>query len=84
MFDAMEAPEAPHRQALMFVRLVAGCALVIGLLEVGLYLTKCFIPKPPLPVEILPLAVNSIPLVIGVVVLIKAKAIAAWIAEKFE
>ena len=68
----------------MLVRLVAGCVMVIGLLEVGLYLTKCFVPKPPLPVEVLPLVVNSIPLVIGAVILIKAKAIAAWIVDKFE
>ena len=68
----------------MLVRLVAGCVMVIGLLQVGLYLTKCFISKPPLPVEILPLVVNSIPLVIGAVILIKTKAIAAWIADKLE
>jgi len=76
--------DAPHRGALMLVRFVAGCVMVIGLLEVGLYLTKCFIPKPPLSVKVLPLVVNSTPLVIGVVILIKAKAIAAWIADKLE
>jgi hypothetical protein len=35
-------------------------------------------------VKVLPLVVNSTPLVIGVVILIKAKAIAAWIADKLE
>ena len=68
----------------MLVRLIAGGVMVIGLLEVGLYLTKCFIPKPPLPVEILPLVVDSIPLVIGVVILIRARAIAAWISDKLD
>lgn len=76
--------DASHRGALMLVRFVAGCVMVVGLMEVGLYLTKCFIPKPPLPVEVLPLVVNSIPLVFGVVLLIKAKAIAAWVSDKLD
>ena len=68
----------------MFVRLVAACFMVIGLLDTGLYVTQCFEPKHPAPVKILPIALNSIPFVIGVVILIKAKAIANWISDKLE
>lgn len=80
----MNEPEAPHRQALMFVRFVAGCLSVIGLLDVGLYFTKCYVARPRLPVEALPAALDSIPLLIGLAIFIKAKAIAAWVADKFE
>ena len=68
----------------MLVRLVAGCVMVIGLLDVGLYFTKCLIPKPPVPVKIFPIVLNSIPVVIGIAILIKAKAMANWISDKLE
>ena len=68
----------------MFVRLIAGCVMLVGLLDVGLYLTKCLLPRPPLPVKVLPILSNSIPLVIGVVIFIKARAVADWLAEKLE
>ena len=58
--------------------------MVVGLLDTGLYLTQCFEPKHPAPVKILPIAFNSIPFVIGVVILAKAKAIANWISDKLE
>ena len=68
----------------MFVRLVAGCFMVIGLLDTGLYLTQCYEPKSPAPVKALPIAFDSIPFVIGVVILIRAKAVANWISDKLE
>jgi hypothetical protein len=80
----MDAPEAPNRQALMLVRFVAGCVMIVGLLEVGLYLTKCFLAKPPLPVQVLPIVTDSIPLITGIVIFVKAKAIANWVADKLE
>jgi hypothetical protein len=76
--------DAPLRGALMFVRLVAGCFMVIGLLDTGLYLTQCYEPKNPVSVKALPIMLNSIPFVIGVVVLIKAKAVASWLSDKLE
>jgi hypothetical protein len=76
--------DAPNRGALKFVRLVAACFMVIGLLDTGLYLTQCFEPKHPAPVKILPIVFNSIPFVIGVVILIKARAVANWISDKLE
>ena len=76
--------DAPIRGALNFVRLVAACLMVIGLLDTGLYLEKCFEPKNPAPVKILPIVLDSIPFAIGVVILIKAKAVANWISDKLE
>jgi len=68
----------------MLVRLVAGCVMVIGLLDTGLYLTQCLAPKHPMPVKILPIVLNSIPVIIGVAILIEAKAIANWISDKLD
>jgi len=76
--------DAPLRGALNFVRLVAACLMVLGLLDTGLYLGQCFEPKHPSPVKILPIVLNSIPFVIGVVILIRAKAAAQWINDKLE
>ena len=68
----------------MLVRLVAACFIIISLLEIGLYLTRCFEPNHPVPVGVLPILLYSIPLLVGLVVLIKAKAIAEWIADLLE
>ena len=76
--------DVPNRGALMFVRFIGGCVMAIGLLDTGLYLTKCFEPKHPMPVKIFPMVVNSIPLVISVVILIKSRAIAEWLSEKLD
>lgn len=98
----MTAMEMPLQGALSFVRLVAACCMVVGLLDTGMYVTKCLLPKQPAPVlqpnaskpavqprhsapvKALPIAVNSIPFVAGVVILIRAKAIANWISDKLE
>jgi hypothetical protein len=94
--------DLPLQGALSFVRLVAACCMVVGLLDTGMYVTKCLLPKQPAPVlqsnnskpavrtehtapvKISPIAVNSIPFVAGVVILIRAKAIANWISDKLE
>jgi hypothetical protein len=94
--------DLPLRGALSFVRLVAACCMVVGLLDTGMYVTKCLLPKQPVPVlqpnasrpavqaqhsapvKMLPIALNSIPFVAGVVILIRARAIANWISDKLE
>ena len=68
----------------MLVRLVACCILIVGVLETGLYVTRCLEPKHPMPVKVIPVVLDSIPTVIGIIVLIKAKALAARLAEKLE
>jgi tellurite resistance protein TehA-like permease len=74
----------PFRGALMLVRLVAVCVIVIGMLDVGLYLTKCYEIKHPMPVKVLPIVWNSVPALIGIVILAKARAIAEWVSDKLE
>ena len=70
----------------MFVRFVAACFMVIGLLELALYLGAMLSnPNSPRAGESSSrLCFNSIPFVAGVVILIKAKAIANWISDKLE
>ena len=53
----------------MLVCFAAGCCMIVGMLDVGLYLAKCFQPKHPSHIKIFPLAVDSIPFVAGVVIL---------------
>jgi hypothetical protein len=36
------------------------------------------------PVKVVPIVLNSIPVVIGIAILIKAKAVAHWISDKLE
>jgi len=76
--------DATLRAALMLVRLVAACIMVVGLLDTGLYVTRCYEPGSTVPVRVLPIVLNSIPFVIGIGVWIRAKAIARWVADKFE
>ena len=76
--------EAPPRGALLLVYFVASCLLVVGLLDVGLYLAQCLQPKHQVPVRILPLVLDGLPFIAGAVMLAKAKALAAWIAEKLD
>ncbi len=53
-----------------------------GLLEMGLYWGECLVHKQP--VRILHFARPAVPLVAGVVILIRAKAVAKWLADKLE
>ncbi len=76
--------DASHRGALMLVRLVALCVMLVGFLDTALYLTRCFEPKHPESIRVLPIVTNSIPVMVGVVILIRAKAIAEWIADWLE
>ena len=68
----------------MLVWCVAVSLMIISVVEIGLYLAECLVPKPPLPVKIFPLVLKSIPFLLGVVMLIRAKALAAWVSEKLE
>jgi hypothetical protein len=68
----------------MLVFLVAGGLLVVGLLDTGLYLAKCFQPKAPAPVRIFPLTLDALPGLAGVVILFKVRTIAEWLANKFD
>jgi hypothetical protein len=77
--------EAPNRGALMLVWLI-GASFVLGtILALGLYWARCAFAKPlPVPVEVLPCVWRLIPAAIGFAILIKARAIAAWISDMLE
>ena len=65
----------------MLVRLIGGLLVVASILELGLYWAKCSIPKHPMPVEVIPVLLKLIPAALGLVVLLKARAIAGWISN---
>jgi hypothetical protein len=83
--------EYSQRGAIGLVRLVAGCCIVIGLLDAGLYFTQYLhlfstsghhAPRPPL--NIMRLILDSIPIIAGIVIFIKARAIAEWVSDLIE
>lgn len=71
--------DAPPRGALILVRFVAAGLIGMGLLDSGLYLAECFVRH----LTILPgrVLVEILPLLAGVPVLIKARALADWLSE---
>ena len=83
--------ESSERGALGLVRLVALAIILVGLLDGGIYFTQYLIPyagvqhpapHPHLPpVSISRIILDSIPIVAGIVMLIKAKAIAEWLQD---
>ncbi len=74
--------DAPDRGALMLVRFVA--AALIGWTVVDLALYWVIAQHNRTPLEIFPCVLKSIPAVAGIVILIKAKAIAEWISNKLD
>lgn len=76
--------ESSQRRALMLVRFVAACVVALGLLEIGLCLIPSFAPEHPAPIKIFPLLLNSLPLLAGLVMFIKSKALAGWIEDLLE
>jgi hypothetical protein len=82
--------DSSERGALGLVRLVALCIIVIGLLDGGIYFTQYLMPYAGThpapnqhlpPVNILRIIMDSIPVFAGIVMLIKAKAIAEWLSD---
>jgi hypothetical protein len=79
---AHDDAEAYHQKSKMLVRLVAGGLLLVGVLNLTVYWLKCHKDQVSLnPWRCLWL---SIPLVVGVVMLIKTSALAARIEEWLE
>lgn len=84
--------ESPERGALGLVRLVAFCLIALGLLDAAMYFTQYLAPyvnahnhhaqdQNPAPLNIFRVILDSIPVVAGIVALIKAKAIAEWLSD---
>ena len=86
--------ESSQRGALALVRLVAFCLIVIGVLDAGIYLTQYATPylvaqrhqphSQPVPLNLLRLALDAIPVISGIVILVKARAVAEWLADIIE
>jgi hypothetical protein len=74
--------DAPPRGAMTLVCFIAIALVGYGLLEMGLYWGECLAHKQP--VKILHFAFPAIPLVAGLVVLVRAKAVAKWLSDKLE
>jgi hypothetical protein len=74
--------DAPDRGALMLVRFIAASLIGCAAVELALYWVIC--QHDHAPMKIFPCVMKSIPAVLGVIVLIKAKAIAEWISNKLD
>jgi tryptophan-rich sensory protein len=72
--------DVPERGALMLVRVVAACLMGMSVVELGLYAAEYKFRHTP--VNILFSALWIILFLVGVIVLIKAKAIAEWISDR--
>ncbi len=79
MSDPMEAPQ---RGALMLVRVVGFTLIGWAIVEMALYLAIC--RHNNVPMKIIPLTIKSLPMLAGLVMLMKAKPIAQWVAEKLD
>ena len=66
----------------MLVRFVAVAIIGLSLLEAGLYVARNLVHH--LPVRIVHCALLTVPLVFGIVILARSKAVAEWLADKLE
>jgi hypothetical protein len=74
--------DAPDRGALMLVRFTALSLISVSVVELTLYGIVNSAHHKPL--QIFPCVLKSIPAVLGVVALIKSKAVAKWISDKLD
>jgi hypothetical protein len=74
--------DSPDRGALMLVRFIAVSLMGVTVVELALYWVVS--SSHHLPMKTFPGVMKSIPAILGVVVLIKAKAVAEWISNKLD
>jgi hypothetical protein len=74
--------DSPERGALMLVRFVA--ATLIGWTVVDFALYWVVSQHNHTPMEVFPCVLKSIPLVLGVALLIKSKTVAQWVSDKLD
>jgi hypothetical protein len=79
MFESMDAPP---RGALMLVYFAALALMSLSLLEFGLYLAECH--KNHVPVGVVHAGFLIVFFVLGVATLVRARAIAEWVANKLD
>ena len=63
----------------MLVRFIGVALIGWAIAEIALYWAICHHNEKPL--EIIPLVLKSLPFIVGVVVLIKARALAEWVSD---
>ncbi len=66
----------------MLVRFVAIGLIGLSLLDAGLYGGECHVHHEP--IQLFKLSLRFIPFLLGVVVLVRARAVAEWISNKFD
>jgi hypothetical protein len=69
--------DAPERGALMLVRFIAATLIGWAVVELGLYFMIC--QHDQTSMKMIPCLLKSLPLLAGVIMLIKARALAEWI-----
>jgi hypothetical protein len=74
--------DAPERGALMLVRFIAAALMAISVVELALYWLESDVHHTPLQTSCGVLL--AVPFVLGVVILVKARAVAEWISDKFD
>jgi hypothetical protein len=74
--------DAPDRGALMLVRFIAISLLAVTLVNLALYWVVA--QHNHTEVAIFPCVLKSIPAVIGLVLLVRARAVAEWISDKMD
>jgi hypothetical protein len=74
--------DAPERGALMLVRFVAVSLIGWTLVEFALYFAVS--QHNHAPMKFFPCVVKSIPALLGIVALIKSKALAQWVSDKLD
>jgi hypothetical protein len=71
-----------ERGARTIVWLIAGALILWSVMDLSLYIVVQLHNEKP--IEVLSCVINSIPLLIGIALLIKTKAIVKWICDKME
>jgi hypothetical protein len=74
--------DAPDRGALMLVRFIAVSLLAVTLVNLALYWV--ITQHNSTEMTIFPCVLKSIPAVVGLVLLVKARAVAEWISDKMD
>ena len=74
--------DAPQRGALMLVRFIAAALIGWAIVNLALYFAINWHEHKAM--QIVPCLVKALPLVAGLVILFKARALAAWIADQLE
>lgn len=74
--------EALERGARMIIWLITGALMLWSVMDLSLDVVVPLHDEKP--IEVLPCVVDSIPLLVGIVLLIKTKSIARWICDKLE